>query len=169
MNFTKCDDVVIELKIFQKIFRIPFMMTRKCELWRPSCESRRLRFRLIKIIFKKIIFSISWIQLWNVELIPRHSISSAGTKERRAHLRENKFFECDCDRCADATERATYLSALKCQKCSLGNVLPVRPLDDTSHWQCDRCAYKLKADVHAKVLSKLKQEMEALDSNDVEE
>ena len=78
------------------------------------------------------------------------------------------LFGC-CDRCADATERATYLSALKCQKCSLGNVLPVRPLDDTSHWQCDRCAYKLKADVHAKVLSKLKQEMEAIDSNDVEE
>lgn len=27
-----------------------------------------------------------------------------GTKERRANLRENKFFECNCARCSDPTE-----------------------------------------------------------------
>ena len=90
-----------------------------------------------------------------------------GTKERRKHLRESKYFDCSCPRCSDPTEGGTYLSALKCQKCSIGNVLPICPLDNDSSWNCDRCCYKLKSTVVDKVLTKLKAEVEAIDHNDV--
>lgn len=52
-----------------------------------------------------------------------------GTKERREHLRQNKFFECDCARCADAAELGTFVSAVRCRRCPTGAVVLERPLD----------------------------------------
>jgi len=88
--------------------------------------------------------------------------------ERRSTLRQSKFFECDCARCADPTECGTYLSAFKCQKCSVGNVLPLKPLQQHTNWRCDRCSYRLNAAVVARIDNQLRNEFDAIGSNDVQ-
>ena len=95
-----------------------------------------------------------------------------GTKERRALLRYSKFFECDCSRCADPTESSTYLSAFKCQKCPFGRVLPINPLKESeTEWRCDQltCNYTLSANNISKAINKLKEEFDAIGSNDVDQ
>lgn len=49
---------------------------------------------------------------------------------RREHLRESKFFDCDCPRCTDPTELGTHLSTFKCSKCKKGIVLSKNPLGE---------------------------------------
>ena len=93
---------------------------------------------------------------------------STGTIERRSTLRQSKFFECNCARCADPTECQTYLSAFKCQKCSVGNVLPLKPLQLHTNWRCDRCSYRLNAAVVARIDNQLNNEFDAIGPNDVQ-
>ncbi|XP_034245070.1 SET domain-containing protein SmydA-8-like [Thrips palmi] len=47
------------------------------------------------------------------------------TVRRQEHLREGKYFECSCERCADPTECGTHLSSLWCPHCQAGLVSPV--------------------------------------------
>ncbi|XP_041973687.1 SET domain-containing protein SmydA-8-like [Aricia agestis] len=63
-----------------------------------------------------------------------------GTPARRLHLYKTKHFLCTCDRCADPTERGTFLAALKCfsSECP-GSILPIEPLKMNSAWQCLDC------------------------------
>ncbi|XP_057655662.1 SET domain-containing protein SmydA-8-like [Diorhabda carinulata] len=70
-----------------------------------------------------------------------------GTQARREHLRETKYFDCQCQRCKDPTELGSYLSALKClgtdgEPCG-GTQLPINPVDDKTEWTCDSCSVKL--------------------------
>uniref|UniRef100_A0A6P7GLW2 SET domain-containing protein SmydA-8-like n=1 Tax=Diabrotica virgifera virgifera TaxID=50390 RepID=A0A6P7GLW2_DIAVI len=70
-----------------------------------------------------------------------------GTQARREHLRETKYFDCQCKRCSDPTEMGSYLSALKCigtndEPCG-GTQLPINPLDDKTEWTCDQCTVKI--------------------------
>ena len=51
----------------------------------------------------------------------------------------SKHFQCDCERCCDPTELGTYLSALKCMKCSVGYYLAQDPLSESSAWKCEAC------------------------------
>ncbi|CAH1164666.1 unnamed protein product [Phyllotreta striolata] len=70
-----------------------------------------------------------------------------GTQARREHLKETKYFSCECRRCRDPTELGSYLSALKClgseQEPCDGLQLPVEPLKDDTEWRCDRCDVRL--------------------------
>lgn len=50
------------------------------------------------------------------------------TMLRREHLNLSKFFDCDCQRCADPTELGTHMSSLKCTKCDNGIILSTNPL-----------------------------------------
>lgn len=50
------------------------------------------------------------------------------TITRREFLLESKFFNCECQRCADPTELGTHLSTLKCNKCDNGVILSTNPL-----------------------------------------
>ena len=96
-------------------------------------------------------------------------ICDLGTKERRALLRTSKLFECDCSRCSDPTEMMTFMSALRCQKCPTGIVLPWRPLEEKeTEWRCNNCPYKLTAAVVTRVVEKLKEEFEAIGPNEVD-
>lgn len=63
-----------------------------------------------------------------------------GTPARRMHLYKTKHFLCICDRCADPTERGTYLAAVKCfsGECP-GVLLPIDPLNTSSTWRCLEC------------------------------
>ncbi|CAL8113483.1 unnamed protein product [Orchesella dallaii] len=60
-----------------------------------------------------------------------------GTRERRAFLKETKYFDCVCGRCEDRTEFATYLSGVKCTECATGYLLPKEPLSvNSTEWTC---------------------------------
>ncbi|CAH4014057.1 unnamed protein product [Pieris brassicae] len=67
-----------------------------------------------------------------------------GTPARRLHLFKTKHFWCKCERCNDATERGTFLAALKCfdTNCS-GSLLPIEPLNPTSAWRCLTCGLRV--------------------------
>lgn len=69
--------------------------------------------------------------------------------KRREHLKQCKFFECECLRCKDSTELGTFLSGIKCGKCSSGHLLSSEPLKCGSVWVCGnkQCAATTPAHV----------------------
>jgi hypothetical protein len=72
-----------------------------------------------------------------------------GTQQRRVHLAYSKNFLCKCERCVDATEFKSFISALKCVRPGCDNVmLPLDPLVVTSPWECTSCHLKLD---HARI------------------
>lgn len=88
-----------------------------------------------------------------------------GTQTRREHLKACKYFECQCDRCADPTELGTYLSALKCIGSDLacgGTQLPTDPLDELSDWACDRCDVRISSDQQSFIVSQMSEEVDAV-------
>ena len=71
-----------------------------------------------------------------------------GTDERREHLREGKYFECNCSRCSDPKELDLNFSTLVCPRCKSGLVTNKNPLrndvyGDKDSWQCDNCQVTL--------------------------
>ena len=50
------------------------------------------------------------------------------TASRRAELKEGWNFVCNCDRCRSQNELGAFSSAVKCQKCSEGYLLPKNDL-----------------------------------------
>ncbi|KAF5304563.1 hypothetical protein FQA39_LY09614 [Lamprigera yunnana] len=57
---------------------------------------------------------------------------------RRQYLKDSKYFNCTCIRCADSTEMGTHMSSLICDKCNIGILSPSAPLDD-GDWKCGKC------------------------------
>lgn len=63
-----------------------------------------------------------------------------GTNTRRMHMVVSKQFFCACNRCADPTELATNLSAIRCQnKPCTGFLLPIEPINFKSDAKCTTC------------------------------
>ena len=93
------------------------------------------------------------------------------TLKRREHLLENKFFECQCSRCADPTELGTYSGALICPKCRTGCVLSTDPLNAEADWKCTnvgKCpGYKITSRSMQLLTDKISQELENLDCSDI--
>lgn len=66
-----------------------------------------------------------------------------GSADRKEHLREGKYFECECSLCKDPCELQSHLSSVLCPRCKKGFV----GLQDTSmidpyersQWQCQMC------------------------------
>ncbi|XP_053659241.1 SET domain-containing protein SmydA-8 [Anopheles marshallii] len=90
-----------------------------------------------------------------------------GTLKRRHHLKEEKFFDCNCRRCSDPTELGTYCSALRCTKCQRGLILPVNPLEQKSEWRCQQCPTAMSCDSVILLIEKLSQQLECIGGNDV--
>lgn len=84
------------------------------------------------------------------------------TMERRLHLKQTKIFDCDCRRCADATEFETHGSSLKCQKCKVGLVISNEPLNSESSWSCINCQHKVQAAEINSILLRLQHQMNNL-------
>ena len=62
-----------------------------------------------------------------------------GTVSRRLILRNKWHFLCDCSRCSDPSEFGSNLSALLCEDCKGGTVLPKNPLVPEDPWVCLSC------------------------------
>ncbi|CAB3230749.1 unnamed protein product [Arctia plantaginis] len=88
------------------------------------------------------------------------------TPVRRDFLKESKFFQCDCPRCADPTELGTHLSTLKCNKCDNGVILWSNPLDDEAPWSCNEknCGFKTSSSAVRKLLAVVQTEIDQLDA-----
>ncbi|CAH2044007.1 unnamed protein product, partial [Iphiclides podalirius] len=92
-----------------------------------------------------------------------HALSP--TIVRREYLLESKYFNCDCQRCADPTELGTHLSTLKCNKCDNGIVLSTNPLDNDAQWSCTekKCGFKTSGAAMRKLLAVVQAEVDQLD------
>ena len=64
-----------------------------------------------------------------------------GNVKRRKTFQNTWYFECKCIRCIDTTELDTFISALKCQQCIRGFLLPTNA-SDANEWSCDQCDNK---------------------------
>ncbi|KAH8374231.1 hypothetical protein KR200_004683 [Drosophila serrata] len=62
-----------------------------------------------------------------------------GSAQRQNHLRQGKYFVCQCDRCLDPTELGTHFSSLKCGQCAEGYQVPWQPTDSDTSWNCSTC------------------------------
>ncbi|XP_044738752.1 SET domain-containing protein SmydA-8-like [Chrysoperla carnea] len=90
-----------------------------------------------------------------------------GTQARLAHLKETKYFLCECARCKDPTEFGTFISALKCmgtetKPCTDGYQLPINPLDLQSEWMCNKCQFKIEGETAEFLTNQLGEEIEML-------
>ncbi|KAK9893097.1 hypothetical protein WA026_023770 [Henosepilachna vigintioctopunctata] len=97
------------------------------------------------------------------EIFSSYTYSLWPTLVRREFLRENKFFECKCERCSDATELGTHLGTLKCNKCDNGVILSTDPLDDKCAWKCTHCEFSTNATSVRKVYATIQAEIEAVE------
>ena len=60
---------------------------------------------------------------------------SLGQPQRAVSLGSVWCFDCACARCSDPSEFGTYVSALKCQECTEGLILPEQPGLGAA-WRC---------------------------------
>jgi len=72
------------------------------------------------------------------EISVQYLSALCGNFKRRQKIRDEWYFDCECRRCSDPTECGSFVSALKCDSCISGNVLPVDSLDYNSKWKCTR-------------------------------
>lgn len=89
-----------------------------------------------------------------------------GTQMRQEHLLANKYFVCKCERCLDATEFGTNISALKCigdigKSCG-GTLLPKNPIDINTDWFCNKCDVSISNEQIEIVLTNIEQEVDDL-------
>ncbi|XP_066587688.1 uncharacterized protein [Prorops nasuta] len=72
-----------------------------------------------------------------------YTSSLLGTAERKEHLREGKYFECDCEMCNDPFEMNSHLSTILCPRCkglvAMEDPMSIRPYDKNAKWQCRQC------------------------------
>ena len=104
------------------------------------------------------------------EVTTTYTHGLAGTAWRRRHLRDSKYFDCDCRRCADSTEFGTNFSTLRCgsSNCDGGLVTPRDPLDAGSDWSCILCFEVTSAQDAASIVEAAEKEVEAVGQSKAE-
>jgi hypothetical protein len=89
-----------------------------------------------------------------------------GTQLRQQHLKDAKYFNCNCERCTDPTELGTYFSAMKClgvdEKGCDGIHLPENPLSDKTEWACNKCPMKISNEQVMFITSKMGEEIDTV-------
>lgn len=82
-------------------------------------------------------------------------------------MHEAKFFWCSCARCSSADELGTNASTLLCPKCNKGLILSSKPLDQDASWNCNHCKFSLPGSSVMNLVTRLYDELDAIDGNDV--
>ena len=81
------------------------------------------------------------------EITDTYTYTLSNTSYRRKHLKDSKYFECDCKRCADPTELGSHFSTLICRVASCrGFMLCQNPLVFSSPWVCLKCRSELEGE-----------------------
>ena len=89
-----------------------------------------------------------------------------GTSYRRNDLKSTWSFDCLCKRCADPTEKGTNISAVNCEGCKFGYLLPIDPLNYSSEWICDHCSEKIPGKNIDEKIKKFEVEIDDISSKD---
>ena len=63
------------------------------------------------------------------EIFTRYISSTIGNVRRRTDIQKYWFFDCACPRCSDPSELGTFMSAIRCNACGTGYLLPENSLD----------------------------------------
>lgn len=92
-----------------------------------------------------------------------------GTLQRRQHLRQNKYFECFCERCGDPTELSTFAGSFNCTRCNNGKMIPENPFEDTAPWKCSACECEIPAKQVINGNKAIMKEVSELDQNSPKE
>ena len=71
-------------------------------------------------------------------------------------------------RCNDPTELESYASAIKCNACNQGWVLPFEPLNLKSSWQCESCKLFLSVDKAIQLDNRLVEELQRVNRKSLE-
>ena len=90
------------------------------------------------------------------------------TVQRLEHLNMSKCFWCSCSRCSGPTEGGSYMSGMKCSKCS-GYLLPTDPLSLDSNWKCSSgsCSNEQRASGIKSGNLSITNEVKELDGNNL--
>ena len=81
------------------------------------------------------------------EITDTYTYTLSNTLYRRKHLKDSKYFDCDCKRCADPTELGSHLSTLICRVANCGGFLLCQdPLTSFSPWVCLKCKKMLEGE-----------------------
>ena len=67
----------------------------------------------------------------------------------------------------DRTELGTMVSGVNCTKCKYGTLLPLRPLDYDSAWECSDCDNLVQNEPIATKLTKYEEDIENMEKNKV--
>ncbi|XP_023941139.2 SET domain-containing protein SmydA-8 [Bicyclus anynana] len=153
-------------KRLRAIFVIASMMNHNC----------RANTRHIYIGNDNNLVLIATVPIAKGEMITAtYTQSLYGTLDRRRHIKVNKCFDCDCERCKDPTELGTYLGSIYCSICngSLANnkskteakMVSTNPLDESSPWRCEACGYCIQSRQMFWGNNALKQELNTLNKS----
>ncbi|XP_047535658.1 SET domain-containing protein SmydA-8-like [Vanessa atalanta] len=153
-------------KRLRAIYVIASMMNHNC---RPNT-------RHIYIGDDNILALIATVPISKGELITAtYTQSLYGTLDRRKHIKINKCFDCECERCKDPTEFGTYLGNIYCSVCNSSNIdlvsekngmlVSTNPLDETAPWKCEKCGYCIQSRQMFWGNNALKQEINALNKS----
>lgn len=85
------------------------------------------------------------------------------------HLREGKYFDCSCRRCADPTEIGTHMSSLRCVRCHEGFVSPTDPTAAKSkggNWACGSCGHHYRQNLVGTAVSLARCLLDDVDKSD---
>ncbi|XP_059080183.1 SET domain-containing protein SmydA-8-like [Tigriopus californicus] len=91
-----------------------------------------------------------------------------GDLKRKCEIQDCWFFQCTCPRCDDPTECGSYLSALRCQKCTFGPVLTSNPRNLKASWSCQSCQHKMSHEEVDEVCTRFDQVVRGIKVGDVE-
>ncbi|XP_023346084.1 protein msta isoform X2 [Eurytemora carolleeae] len=98
------------------------------------------------------------------EITVQYYSSLLGTHKRRRRIRSEWYFSCECARCRDKTELGTMVSAVVCEACESGYLLPRNPLDELEDWSCSNCEFFLEVpDLELKI-DQLEEDVNLLSS-----
>ncbi|CAK1587155.1 unnamed protein product [Parnassius mnemosyne] len=102
-----------------------------------------------------------------------------GTLDRRKHLKQNKCFDCECERCRDPTEFGTYLGNIYCSMCNgpfsnnglskRAMLISTNTLEETAPWKCEKCDHYIQSRQMFWGNNALKQELNGLNKTGPQE
>ena len=81
-------------------------------------------------------------KLWSSPIICSHDTLSFLFQ---VILQQTKHFTCECPRCLDPSELGTNLAAMRCSKCKTGDVLPLKPTNLKTDFECHDCREVIEA------------------------
>lgn len=87
------------------------------------------------------------------------------TQLRHQHLKDTKYFTCNCERCKDPFELGTNFSTLRCLGTEEGPCnglqLPTDPLSAQTEWACNKCPIKISNEHVSYITGRMNEEIES--------